>query len=261
MQKNPDIQNIYLLLIVGIMFLNIAFSIVFQLNLQRSLFISGVRTIVQLVLIGFCLQFIFELQNTYIVLSIVVAMTLIASYTSLQKISDHYKGIRIFNFITLVASVWPMGLLALIMVNTKPFFSPQYVIPFFGMILGNSLNGISLSIDRFHGEIRNRYQYILSQLALGSTPMEACKIPIQESIKAGTTSILNTMAIVGIVSLPGMMTGQILAGSDPLLSAKYQIMILFLICNSVFWGCVIGVYFSFLKIFPKDKTFSLRIIE
>ncbi|MCB1192180.1 MAG: iron export ABC transporter permease subunit FetB [Leptospiraceae bacterium] len=253
-----NISSLSLSYLVGIMILNAGISFALKFNLHQSILVAGFRAILQLILIGYCLRWIFDLKNSLAVFSLVLVMTLIASTTSLKKISYHYPGIRIFNFLALCSSVWPMGLLALWMVNAKPFFSPQYVIPFFGMILGNSLNGISLSVDRFHGELKNRYFYILSQLALGSTPWEACQIPIRESLKAGMTSVLNTMSIVGVVSLPGMMTGQILAGSDPVISAKYQILILFLICTSVFWGCLFGILFSFYKIFPKDNSFSLN---
>jgi len=123
------------------------------------------------------------------------------------------------------------------------------------MVLGNILNGITLGLNSFTESLVNRRDYIESMLSAGATRWEAALEPIRDAIRTGMTPILNAMMIVGLVSLPGMMTGQLVSGMDPMQTVKYQIVIMFLIAAATALGTVGVVVLTFLKLFNKDHQF------
>jgi putative ABC transport system permease protein len=148
------------------------------------------------------------------------------------------------------------------LVPVKPWYSPQFAIPLLGMILGNTLNGISLGLDRLGGELASRRLHVESLLALGATRWEAARQPIQKAIRTGMIPIINAMMVVGIVSLPGMMTGQLLAGVSPIQAVRYQIVILFLIASGTALGTVSVVLLSYRWLFNDQHQFlSARLSE
>jgi putative ABC transport system permease protein len=122
-------------------------------------------------------------------------------------------------------------------------------IPLLGMIIGNSLNGISLSLDRFLGACANERRRIESRLALGATPNEAVQPIVREAIRTGMIPMMNAMAIVGVVSLPGMMTGQLLAGADPMDAVLYQIVVMYMIAAAVALGSSMVVLLARRRVF------------
>ena len=115
------------------------------------------------------------------------------------------------------------------MIRIHPWYEPQYAIPILGMILGNTLTGVSLGIERMTEELTAGRGAVEMSLALGATRWEAAQGPARQAVRAGMIPTLNQMAVVGLVSLPGMMTGQVLAGQSPLQAVRYQIVIMFLI--------------------------------
>jgi putative ABC transport system permease protein len=146
------------------------------------------------------------------------------------------------------------------LVRVRPWYSPHYAIPLVGMILGNTLNGIALGLDRLGSELNARRGEIEGLLALGATRWEAARGPVQQAIRTGMIPILNAMMVVGIVSLPGMMTGQLLAGVDPIQAVKYQIVIMFLISSGTALGTVGVVLLSYRRLFNANHQFLHRLI-
>jgi putative ABC transport system permease protein len=121
-------------------------------------------------------------------------------------------------------------------IQVQPWYDPQYFIPLLGMVLGNTLTGISLGLDRFMESLVNQRQKIETLLALGATRWEATHEEVKAAIKTGMIPMINSMMVMGIVSLPGMMTGQILAGANPLDAVRYQIIIIFAIASATALG-------------------------
>ena len=121
-------------------------------------------------------------------------------------------------------------------IQVQPWYDPQYFIPLLGMVLGNTLTGISLGLDRFMESLVNQRQKIETLLALGATRWEATHEEIKAAIRTGMIPMINSMMVMGIVSLPGMMTGQILAGANPLDAVRYQIIIIFAIASATALG-------------------------
>ncbi|MGB5344162.1 MAG: ABC transporter permease, partial [Thermoanaerobaculia bacterium] len=129
------------------------------------------------------------------------------------------------------------------------------------MILGNTLTGISLGLDRFTGALTQGRDRVELLLSLGGTRWEAALPAIREAARTGMIPILNSMTVVGIVSLPGMMTGQLLAGVSPVQAVKYQIVIMFLIASATALGTVGAVLLSYLRLFSKQHQFRFDALR
>lgn len=249
-----------LLIAATLVLLLAGLSIVQQLKLARVLIISACRAFVQLLLLGYVLHIIFELRSIVWILAIILLMLLVAGYEVMAR--QHRK----------LAGWWGYGTGALAMflssfcvilitmttiINVEPWYHPQYLIPLMGMLLGNTMNGIAVSLDRLLEDAWNERVIIESRLALGHTPKTAISGVRQKALRSGMIPLINAMAVAGIVSLPGMMTGQILSGSPPLEAAKYQILIFFLITASTGFGAMAAVSLACSRLF--DERGRLRL--
>jgi putative ABC transport system permease protein len=237
-----------------------AVSVALRLGLEKRLLLAATRTIAQLLLIGLVLGWIFNAGRWYIILALMSAMTLIAGTAAVQRTARRYRGIWLDSIISMWASSWLITAVALLAVlqlpqHGRPWYQPQFAIPLLGMILGNTLNGISLGLDRFGEELHGKRDQVETLLALGATRWEAARAPIQQAVRTGMTPIINSMMVVGLVSLPGMVTGQLLAGADPFQAAKYQIAIMFLIAAGTSLGTVGVVLLSYRRLFTPDHQF------
>lgn len=237
-------------------------SIVLRLRMEKSLFIASVRTVVQLILVGFVLEWVFRLDRWYVVLGLGCLMTLIAGLTAAERNQRRYPGIWLNTIISVWASAWSVTAFALLAVlqGIDHWYQPQYAIPLLGMVLGNTLNGISVGLNTYTEALVARADRVESLLAIGATRWEASCGTAQHAIRTGMTPIINSMMVVGVVSLPGMMTGQLISGMAPIQAVKYQIVIMFLIASATAMGTVGVVMLSFLKLFNSDHQFlSQRI--
>ncbi|MBK1782452.1 iron export ABC transporter permease subunit FetB [Advenella sp. WQ 585] len=231
-------------------------SILLKLKLEKSLLISAVRMVVQLLLIGFVLKWVFSVDQWYVVLFIIGIMTFIAGMAAYNRNRIQYGGMRIDALVSVWVSSWLVALLGLVVVlQVQPWYSPQYVIPIMGMILGNTLTGVSLGLDRITHELTQKREQVEMLLALGATRWEAFKEPAQNAVMAGMMPTINSMMVIGLVSLPGMMTGQILAGQDPEQAIRYQIIIMFFLSAASSMGCVLAVVFVFRRLFSTSHNF------
>jgi putative ABC transport system permease protein len=191
-------------------------------------------------------------------------MTIIAAGTAWQRASRRHPGM-LFN---VVVSIWSSSWLilaftmAIVFRETKPWYDPQYAIPLLGMILGNTLNGITLGLSTMVDALSGRQREVETLLALGATRWEAARGMIQQSVKVGMIPIINSMMVVGLVSLPGMMTGQLLSGVTPLAAVRYQIVIMFVIASATSLGVVSVVLLTFLRISNSQHQFCFdEIVE
>jgi putative ABC transport system permease protein len=144
-----------------------------------------------------------------------------------------------------------------VIVQVEPWYRPQYAIPLLGMLLGNTMNGIALGLDRLSQSAWEQREIVESRLILGQTWSQAIDDIRRDSIRSGLIPIVNAMSIAGLVSLPGMMTGQILGGSPPMEAVKYQILIMFLIASGTGFGTIFAVWTSSRRLF--DERQRLRI--
>lgn len=233
---NPVTLDSFSLLAAGLLLaINAALSITFRLGLERGLLIATVRMIVQLGAIGFVLKAIFEASSPWLTGALALVMVCAAGHEIWSRQSRGFKGIETFAlgagtllFIGLLAAPYTVG----VVIGNAPWYAPRYLLPILGMILGNALSSVALVLATMTREVTHGAAAIEARLALGAGRLEALREPLRASLTAGLMPMLNAMAVTGIVSLPGMMTGQILAGVDPVEAAKYQIMIMFVIAGS-----------------------------
>ena len=218
---------------------NLGLSIGLKIGLARNLVVATVRMTLQLLLLGFALETIFSLNSPYPVLVVALVMTSLAGVSAVNRTRRRFPKIYWDSLISvLAAAAISTGFMLLGVIRVEPWFDPQYVIPLLGMILGNTLNSISLALDRFMEGIVSQQDFIESKLALGATRWEAAHDLIRDSLRTATIPLMNSMMVMGIVSLPGMMTGQILAGASPIDAVRYQIVIVFAIASATALGAL-----------------------
>lgn len=243
----------------SLILINGALSLMLRLGLERQLIWASVRTVVQLLAIGYVLGWVFEFAYWYVVLPIMCLMTLIAGTSAAGRGKRTYAGQRIDSIASVWISSWlvtAVGLFAVIRIH--PWYEPQYAIPILGMILGNTLTGVSLGMERMTQELISGRGTIEMILALGGTRWEAAQQAARHAVRAGMMPTLNQMTVVGIVSLPGMMTGQVLAGENPEDAVRYQIVIMFLIAAASALGTVGAVLLTYRRLFSTDHRFLLH---
>ncbi|GAA4408792.1 iron export ABC transporter permease subunit FetB [Advenella faeciporci] len=231
-------------------------SLLLKLRLEKSLLVAAVRMVVQLLLIGYILKWVFSVDQWYVVLLIIGIMTFIAGMAAHNRNRIQYGGMRVDALVSVWVSSWLIALLGLVVVlQVQPWYKPQYVIPIMGMILGNTLTGVSLGLDRITHELTQKREQVEMLLSLGASRWEAYKEPAQNAVMAGMMPTINSMMVIGLVSLPGMMTGQILAGQDPEQAIRYQIIVMFFLSAASAIGCVLAVLFVFRRLFSKSHNF------
>lgn len=238
-------------------------SISLQLRMEKSLAIASIRTVVQLLLVGLVLEWVFRVDRWFVVAGLAMIMTLIAGVTAANRNERRFDGMMVNTIVSVWASAWLITLFALFVVlqGTEKWYQPQYSIPLLGMVLGNTLNGISVGLNTFTESLVTRREQVESWLALGATRWEAARGVVQQAVRTGMIPIINSMMVVGIVSLPGMMTGQLISGMNPMEAVKYQIVIMFLIASATALGTVSVVLMSFRKLFNSDHQFLSRRIS
>lgn len=254
-----DLSFSQVALAASLILINGIISLLLQLDLERRLLWASFRTLVQLSLIGYVLRWVFTASEWYPIIGLMIIMTLIAGVSAVRRTGRRYPGIWLDGILSVWLSSWLVSAVALLaIVRADPWYLPRYAIPFLGMILGNTLNGISLGLDRLGAEVTSQRERIETLLALGATRWEAARSPLRESVRTGMIPILNSMMVTGIVSLPGMMTGQLLAGMDPMQAVRYQIVIIFLIASGTALGTVSVVLLGYRRLFNTDHQFQIH---
>lgn len=201
-----------------------------RLGLEGQLLFAAGRSLLQLLVVGSILVTIFELNNPIAVMGILGIMLTIAAIVANNRIKNKKKGLLLMVWGSLLVSTGlTLSYALIVIIQPDNWYSPQYLIPLAGMVFGNAMNSASLAGERLANDIIHNSLEVETYLCLGATPKQAILTYRKDAIRVGLIPTLNQMMVVGIVSLPGMFTGQVLAGSDPLNAASYQILILFMI--------------------------------
>ncbi len=232
-------------------------SLSLSLRLEKTLALASARTVVQLLAVGYVLSWVFSVESPWLVLALMTLMIGAAARAAVQRSQRAFRGASLGAFVILAATGAATTLGATeVVIGVDPWWRPQYVIPLLGMVLGNALTGISLSLDELTRSLDEGRARVETDLALGATRWEAARDPLREAVRRGMIPMINSMMVVGVVSLPGMMTGQILEGADPLLAVRYQIVIMFMLAGASAFGCVLLALFTYRRLF--DDAHRLR---
>jgi len=254
----PVELEIWQVALAGLLILvNGGVSVLLRLRMTRTLLIAAARTVVQLSLLGLVLNVIFSWDRWWAVLAVTTVMTAIAGWTAASRSRRHFPGIRTVALVAVWSSSWLLtGYVLLVVLSAAtPWYAPQYAIPLLGMVLGNTLNGISVGLSTLAESLLRHRDRVETLLAWGATRGEAAAGPMREAVRTGMIPIVNSMMVVGLVSLPGMMTGQLLSGTPPAQAVRYQIVIMFLIAGATALGTVLVVYLSMFRLFTSDHRF------
>lgn len=231
-----------------------------KLAIGGRLVLAAVRTVIQLSLIGFVLKALFASAAPGWVVLMAAVMLLAAGREVSARQKQRLRGGWGFGvgLSAMFLSSFAVTVLALtVVVSPDPWYAPRYAIPLLGMLLGNTMNGIALSVNHLTQNVSSHRTVIEGRLALGQTWTEAIDDIRRESIRTGLIPIMNSMAAAGLVSLPGMMTGQILAGNPPADAVRYQILIMFMIAGGTGFGTLAAVWMSARRLF--DERHRLRL--
>jgi putative ABC transport system permease protein len=197
-----------------------------RLGQVRPMAIAIARMVVQLWLLGLVLGAVFRAENPWLVMATASVMLAVASHTVGARQGKSRWLIRGEALVSMALGiVVPMGVSVTIALHLQPWYRPETFIPLLGMILGNSVTSVSVAAERLASELTADRDLVEVRLALGATARQAAMPALRSAVRTGLTPIINNMAIVGVVSIPGMMSGQLLAGSDLAQAIRYQIMI------------------------------------
>lgn len=237
-----------------------ALSVAAGLKLERGFAIAFGRMVVQLALVGILLKFVFEQGDVWWTAGVAIVMVAIAGYEAVARAGLGRKRMAGYAFavgtLTVVGATSAVLTTAVIM-GGEPWYRPSVILPILGMILGNALSGLSLALIALTEAATRDRLAIEARLAFGATRFEALREPAISAMRTGLTPVINMMAVAGVVSLPGMMTGQILAGADPLEAAKYQIMILAVLAGTAALAVLAGTIGGIVLI--TDRRDRLRL--
>ena len=224
--------------------LNGGLSIALNLGLERQLAVATLRMIVQLLLVGLVLTALFSVVSPIWTTFAALVMVLFAGREIMARQERRLSGFWAYGLGTgcmLVAASLVTIFALLTQLQADPWYHPRYTLPLLGMILGNTMTGISLGLDTLTTGVVRDKSAIEAQLMLGATRQDALRPSTRIALRSALMPIVNSMAATGLVSLPGMMTGQILAGVEPVEAVKYQLLIMFLIAGGTGIGAVAAV--------------------
>lgn len=222
---------------------------------EKEILISTFRMTIQLVLIGYILVYVFKNANplyTLVIISIMEIFAINNIYKRTKvKLSSKIKKIIALSMIfgTLASILYFL----FIVINIKPWYDPRYFVPIAGMLIGNSMTGISLGVNRLVDGMYSQKHLIESSLMLGATPKMASKQIVDSAFDAAILPTINSMLGMGIIFLPGMMTGQILSGTSPVTAIKYQIAIMLGILGSVSLTVILFVHLGYRTFFNEHS--------
>lgn len=255
---SQDISLWQLTLTTSLMLISVGLSWWLRLGLGKDILIAGLRMTVQLLLVGFILDWVFHLAAPLPVVAIGLVMTALAAQAAASRPKQRYASITLNAFIAIFGSSFLLtGFTLTGLLHIQPWYTPQYAVPILGMILGNAVTGVALTLDRLTGDVKNRQGDIETLLSLGATRWEAAHDLLRSALRTGLMPTLNSMTVMGIVSLPGMMTGQILAGEKPQNAVRYQTAMMFVMAASSAIGNLLAAFLSYRSLF--DPQGRLRV--
>lgn len=229
----PGLAMAFMLILVSV-----ALSSWQRLGLERGFLVGSARAFVQLVAVGYVLVYLFAARSWWLVLLALAVMLVSATTTATRRrrgarIPGERRALwQISGTAMLLSSGLTLAFVTQVVLRVEPWYEPRYIIPLFGMIVGNAMNGAALAAERLASEMEARRGEVEAYLALGASPARASADPMRRAMVAALIPSVNGLMTVGLVQLPGMMTGQILAGQSPLLAVRYQVLVAFMLAGA-----------------------------
>ncbi|MFZ5979296.1 MAG: ABC transporter permease [Candidatus Zixiibacteriota bacterium] len=227
--------------------LAIGLTIWWKIPVQKDMSLGSVRAFVQLVAVGYVLKYIFDLESVPLIFLAILIMITVGAHTAAGRVKKKIRGAFYIAFAAIfIGSAFTLVTMILLDIIT---FEARYVIPLAGMIVSNSMNATTLTINRITSDVTSNRQAIETSLSLGKTWRAATLSYQREAAIAGMISVLNFMKTVGIVALPGAMTGMILAGAEPLDAVLFQIIVAYMLLSVTTISSIVALEMSVRRFF------------
>ncbi|MGR5131909.1 ABC transporter permease [Vibrio alfacsensis] len=262
MNSVVDIAWLELMLFSSILLIPLAINVRYKLGIAKTTAISVIRMTLQLVLVGMYLEYLFQL-NSLLINTLWLAVMIVVGASSIIDKANLPKYPLTFPLVTaLTLSLLPLLMITTIgLIRPEPFYNAQYIIPLAGMLLGNSLSSNIVALQNLFSAFEQRKSEYEAAISLGATPKYASFPFVQEAIRKSLAPILASMATTGLVTLPGMMTGQILAGSNPMIAIKYQLIIMLAIFVMLCVSVVISLEMTLHYVQTKEGRIKVTFIN
>jgi putative ABC transport system permease protein len=224
------------------------------LDLEKQMLVAVIRAFIQLTLIGFALTYVFDLDSPWLIFLIISVMTLIAGHTSGGRAAGvpHARPVALLSIS--IGAALTLGLLVGLNIFS---FSAQQIIPIAGMVIGNSMNVCSLVMRRIRDEVKGRQLEIETALALGATQRQAADPYLKRALQSGMMPIVDSTKTVGLIQLPGAMTGMILAGAPPLEAVQLQMIVMYMLIGAAAFTGLAATFFSYRQFFTRSHQLVL----
>jgi putative ABC transport system permease protein len=260
--KPLDIELSQMALLYGLCFLPVLLLWLIGLRLSRDIGVSILRMSVQLALVGIYLKILFDLNHPWLNGLWILIMLLVADVSILRRAGLKVRYFALATFTAIAFSILlSTAFLVILVIQPDHFYDARYIVPLAGMILGNCLQGNVIALERFYSSLRKNENEYTTFLMLGATRWEAVRTYFRAAVKAAVNPTIASMATMGLVSLPGMMTGQILGGSEPWLAVKYQIAIMICIFTSTTIASIINLRLSLNIAFNSFDVLNDEVFE
>lgn len=248
--NSAEISVTSLLIASSLVLISLAFSYSQKLKLEKDIITGAIRAVIQLIIVGFVLNYIFGLESPIFTTLLLLFMIFNASYNAAKRGKGISGGFAISFASITTGAIITLGVLLL---AGAIDYVPYQVIPIAGMIIGNAMVALGLCYKQMLSLFKIRRDEVETKLALGADVLTSAKEIIKDSIKTGMLPTIDSAKTVGLVTLPGMMTGLILAGTEPIQAIKYQIMVTFMMLSTTSIASFIGCYLAYGKFFNRRK--------
>jgi TIGR00245 family protein len=250
MNTMNNISVTSLLISSSLVLVTLFFSYWQKLKLEKETLISVIRAIVQLVIVGYILEYVFGYKNPIFTTLVILFMIFNASYNAAKRGKVIKKGFLI-SFLSIV--IGTIVTLTILLLSKTIRYEPYQIIPVSGMIISNAMVALGLCYKQIASDFKNKREEVETKLSLGADILPSSIEIIRDAIKTGMLPTIDSAKTLGIVSLPGMMTGLILAGSSPMEAIKYQIMVTFMLLSTTSISSFIACYLSYRNFFNNRK--------
>lgn len=243
---------------LAVVLLAVVLSYFQKLELEGEMIYSIFRAFFQLSIIGFVLQFIFNQSNILWILAAYLFMVTVAGYTAGQRAKHVPRGMYVAGGSILVGTAVTMVLLVIL--NVFPF-TPRYIIPVAGMMVGNAMTTTGVTMKRLRDDIMVQMNLVETALALGATPRQATVEQVKRALVIALSPVMDNAKTVGLISLPGAMTGMIMGGASPLEAIQLQIVVMNMLLGASTVSCIISTYLSWPNFFTKTYQLESKVFS
>lgn len=246
--NNLDISPTTLALVASLVAASLFISYKEKLGITKETLIAVTRAIVQLIVVGFVLQYIFDAKEWFLTLAMYLVIIFNAALNAGKRSTDlSRKDGFVISFVALIFSV--SITMAILLLSHAIEFKAMQVVPISGMLANNTLAALGLVYRNMHQQYHDLHEQVIERLALGASIKDASYEIYRNALRMGMQPQIDTAKTLGIVSLPGMMSGLIFAGVSPVSAIKYQIMVTFMLLGSTGIGCLIATFLTYRQYF------------